>query len=403
MAIFKKENQEPRQLTPSEWLQYNLHKAVKANASDIHIEPTASKVLARARIDGTLRILSELDQSYLNPIISSLKVMSGLNITETRRPQDGHIVFNLATEDAGSISVDMRLSIFPTVFGETAVLRIQNRKDLVFDNLDNLGIDSGDLEKLMFVLQQSEGMILVTGPGGSGKTTTLYSILNAIQSSQRNIITLEDPVELQLPGVRQSQIHPEIEYDFSHGLRSILRQDANVVMVGEIRDNETAEISIRAALTGILFFSTIHTTNAVGAIIRFVELGIPRSLVASALRVVIAQRLVRNICPHCKTPVIPSEKIVEFCRIPRDYLNNFYQGKGCPQCFGTGFQGRRGIYESLFVTEEIQQMIIQGGPYTEIEAAAKKNGMKNLREIAMSLALEGVISLDEVIRMTPLH
>jgi len=403
MAIFKKETEEAKQLAPNDWLQINLARAVKANASDIHIEPTTTVVLVRARIDGTLRVMEELDPSYANPLISSLKVMSGLNITETRRPQDGHIVFNLTTNSPVPVPIDMRLSIFPTVFGEAAVLRIQNRKDLVFDNLENLGIDQTDLDKLKFVLQQSEGMVLVTGPGGSGKTTTLYSILNAIQSTQRNIITLEDPVELQLPGIRQSQIHPEIEYDFSHGLRSILRQDANVVMVGEIRDNITAEISIRAALTGILFFSTIHTTNSIGAIVRFIELGIPRSLVASALRVVIAQRLVRNICPHCKMQATPSEAIVEFCRIPKEYQANFFVGKGCPQCFGTGYQGRRGIYESLFVTENIQKMIIEGALFSDIEAEAKRNGLRTLREIAVALALEGVISLDEVIRMTPLH
>jgi len=402
MAIFKKGNEAAKPLSPSDWLQLNVTAAIKAKASDIHIEPTASTVLVRARIDGTLRVLDELDTAYLNPVISSLKVMSGLNITETRRPQDGHILFSIVSE-AGPVSIDMRLSIFPTVFGEAAVLRIQNRKDLVFDNLENLGIDAADLEKLKFVLQQSEGMILVTGPGGSGKTTTLYSILNSIRSSQRNIITLEDPVELQLPGVRQSQIHPEFDYDFSHGLRSILRQDANVVMVGEIRDNVTAEISIRAALTGILFFSTIHTTNSIGAIIRFIELGIPRSLVASALRVVLAQRLVRSICPNCKTPAAPSEKIVEFCRIPRDYVSSFYKGTGCDRCFGTGYQGRRGICESLFVTEDIQRMIIEGAPFSEIENETKRNGMKTLRDVAISLALKGEISLDEVIRMTPLH
>jgi len=400
--MFKNNEKEAVQVTPSDWIQETLETAIKANASDIHIEPTALNMIVRARIDGILRVVDQLDISYLNPIISCLKVMSGLNITETRHPQDGHILFNMSFVN-GAQSIDMRLSIFPTIFGEAAVLRIQNRKDLIFEDLKNLGMAETDMERLQFVLQQSEGMVLVTGPGGSGKTTTLYTILNSIETTQRNIVTLEDPVELQLKGARQSQIHPDIGYDFAQGLRSILRQDANVVMVGEIRDNDTAEISIRAALTGILFFSTIHTTNSIGAITRFIELGIPRSLVATALRVVIAQRLVRNICPYCKEQKTPSERIMEFCRIPSEYMGNFYGGKGCEKCFGTGYAGRRGIYEFLFITEEIQRLIIEGAPISQIEAEAKRNGLTTLRESALALALKGEISLDEVIRMTPLH
>lgn len=403
MALFKNnDDKEGVEATPSEWLQQTMDTAIRANASDIHIEPTALNVVVRARIDGILRVVDQLDVSYLSPIISCLKVMSGLNIAESRHPQDGHIVFNLQNGTQAQ-SIDVRLSIFPTIYGEAGVLRIQNRTDLIFDNPEKLGISQLDLERLQFVLQQSEGMVLVTGPGGSGKTTTLYTILNSMQTSQRNIVTLEDPVELELKGVRQSQIHPEIGYDFAQGLRSILRQDANIVMVGEIRDNETAEISIRAALTGILFFSTIHTTNSIGAIVRFIELGIPRSLVASALRVVIAQRLVRNICPACRQQSSPSERIMEFCGIPREYTGNFYAGKGCDKCFGTGYSGRRGIYEVLFVTEEMQRLIIEGSPINLIEAEAKRNGLKTLRELALDLALQGQISLDEVIRMTPLH
>ncbi len=395
-------NKENTQVTPSDWIQETLETAIKANASDIHIEPSALNMVIRARIDGILRVVDQLDISYLNPIIACLKVMSGLNITETRHPQDGHILFTMNSK-SDAVSIDMRLSIFPTIFGEAAVLRIQNRKDLIFEDPKKLGISTVDFERMQFVLQQSEGMVLVTGPGGSGKTTTLYTLLNSIQTTQRNIITLEDPVELQLNGIRQAQIHPEIGFDFAQGLRSILRQDANVVMVGEIRDNETAEISIRAALTGILFFSTIHTTNSIGAIIRFIELGIPRSLVASALRVVIAQRLVRNICPYCKEQKAPSERIMDFCRIPLEYQGNFYAGKGCEKCFGTGYQGRRGIFETLFVTEEIQRLIIEGAQLNQIESEAKRSGLLTLRELALALALKGEISLDEVIRMTPLH
>lgn len=390
------------EVAPQDWLQVTITKAVSMGASDIHIEPEQYRFSVRFRIDGLLRVVDQLHLTYLSQVISCLKVMSGLNIAETRRPQDGHIVFRPQTL-APTEAVDIRLSIFPTVYGEAAVLRIQNRKDLIFEKLDRLGIEPYDLEKLQFVLRQSEGMVLVTGPGGSGKTTTLYTILNSLTSSQRNIITLEDPVELRLNGVRQSQIHPELGFDFAQGLRSILRQDANVVMVGEIRDDETAETSIRAALTGILFFATIHTTNSVGAIIRFIELGIPRSLVASALRVVITQRLIRNICPHCKTKAEPSPKVFEFCRIPKDYQSKFFQGKGCDNCEGTGYHGRTGIFEIMFINDEIQRMIIDGTPFTEIELQARRNGMRTLKDVAISLALNGVTSLDEVIRMTPLH
>ncbi len=390
------------EVAPQEWLQVTITKAIGMSASDIHIEPEEGKFVVRFRVDGILRVVDQLHLTYLNQVISVLKVMAGLNIAETRRPQDGHIIFRPQTI-APTASVDLRLSIFPTVYGEAAVLRIQNRKDLIFDSLDRLGIEPYDMEKLQFVLRQSEGMVLVTGPGGSGKTTTLYTILNALASSQRNIVTLEDPVELRLHGVRQSQIHPELGFDFAQGLRSILRQDANVVMVGEIRDDDTAEISIRAALTGILFFATIHTTNSVGAIIRFIELGIPRSLVATALRVVITQRLIRNVCPHCKTKAAPSERIIEFCRIPKEYQTKFVQGKGCDECDGTGYKGRSGIFEVMFINSDIQRMIIEGSNFTDIETQAKKNGMKTLKEVAMSLALAGQTSLDEVIRMTPLQ
>jgi type IV pilus assembly protein PilB len=390
------------EVAPQDWLQVTITKAVSMGASDIHIEPEQFRLNVRFRIDGILRVIDQLHLTYLNQVISCLKVMSGLNIAESRRPQDGHIVFRPQTL-APTESVDIRLSIFPTVFGEAAVLRIQNRKDLIFDKLDKLGIEPYDLEKLQFVLRQSEGMVLVTGPGGSGKTTTLYTILNALASSQRNIVTLEDPVELRLNGVRQSQIHPELGFDFSQGLRSILRQDANVVMVGEIRDDETAEISIRAALTGILFLASIHTTNSVGAIIRFIELGIPPSMVAAALRVVITQRLIRNVCANCREKITPSDKIVQFCRIPKDYQSKFVQGKGCSECDGTGYKGRTGIFEVMFVNEDLQRMIIEGAAFTDLELQAKRNGMRTLKDVAISLALNGATSLDEVIRMTPLH
>lgn len=400
MAKNSKDEMDYKEIRPKDWLEDIIAKGIKMGASDIHIQPEQDKLLVKFRIDGVLREVDSLPLFYQSTVVSCLKIMANLDITESRKPQDGHIVFRpqilTFTEP-----IDLRLSIFPTVFGEASVLRILNRKDLIFEKLENLGIELPDVEKLQFIFHQSEGMVLVTGPGGSGKTTTLYTILNSFQASQRNIITLEDPVELHLKGVRQAQIHPEVGFDFAQGLRSVLRQDPNVVMVGEIRDDETAEISIRAALMGMLFLSTMHTTNSVGAIVRFIELGIPRSLVASALRVVIAQRLIRVICPHCKTKIKPPQKVLELCKISKEDESKLFQGKGCDFCLGTGYLGRTGIFELLFINKEIRELIIQGAPFKEIEEEAKRNGMRTLQEVAIAKALQGITAIEEVIRITP--
>jgi len=390
-----------KEIKPDKWLDEMITKSITSGASDIHIEPSQKALLVRFRIDGVLNEVSSLPLANLNSIISRLKVMANLDITESRRPQDAHISFSLKTTKLPT-QVDLRLSIFPTIFGEAAVIRILNRQDLLFEKFENLGINPQKISKLQSVLFKSAGMILVTGPGGSGKTTTLYTILNFLKSPQRNLITLEDPVELHLDGVRQAQIQPEVGFGFANGLRSILRQDPNIVMIGEIRDDETAEIAIRAALTGILLFSTMHTTNSVGAIVRFLELGLPRSLVASALRVVIAQRLVRKICPHCKTKARPSGASLELAKIAKVHSSKLFQGKGCNFCSQTGYLGRTGIFELMFVNKEIQKLIIEGAPFTEIEAKAKEDGMQTLQEIATERALEGVTTLEEIIRIAPL-
>lgn len=382
------------------WLEEAINKAVATAVSDIHIEPGREKFLIRFRRDGILQEYDSLSMDYFSHVIASLKVMAGLDISDTRKPQDGHILF-IPKSPMSAEPVNLRLSVFPTIFGEAAVLRILDRKELIFEEYENLGLDPGTAKKLESVFRQSIGMVLVTGPGGSGKTTTLYTILNSLQSLQRSIITLEDPVELSLQGVRQSQIRPEVGFNFAFGLRSILRQDPNVVMVGEIRDDETAEISIRASLMGILFLSTMHTTNAVGAIVRFLELGIPRSLVASALQVIIAQRLMRLICPYCKDKAKPARELIDLAGLTYQDEEKLHYGKGCSACFGTGYLRRTGVFEILFITKDIQRLIIEGAPFTEIEMQAKKEGMRTLKEAALAKALEGVTTLEETIRVAP--
>lgn len=391
-----------REIRPAEWVDNIITQGIAAGASDIHIEPLRDKSMVYFRIDGILHSVESIPLAYLETVMGCLKVIAQLDITEHRKPQDGHILFRSKISHLPE-PVDLRLSIFPTVLGEAAVLRILNRKDLLFENLEKLGMGSYTADKLTSVLQRPSGMILVTGLGGTGKTTTLYTILNYLQSQKpkRNILTLEDPVELYLPGIRQSQIYPEIGFTFAKGLRSILRQDPNVVMVGEIRDDETAEISIRAALMGALFFSTMHTINSVGAIIRFLEFGLSRSLVASALLTVIAQRLVRTICPHCKVKAKPTERNTELSGISKDDELRLFKGKGCGFCDDSGYLGRTGIFEVMFIDKEIHRLILKGTSFTEIEEKAKNNGMETLQEVAIKKALEGVTTLEEAIRVVP--
>lgn len=384
-----------------QWLDNTIGNAIVTGASDIHIEPSQDKLLARFRRDGILQPFDSLPMEYFNYVISCLKVMAGLDLTDTRKPQDGHILFYVK-DPMFPEPINLRLSIFPTIFGEAAVLRILERKELIFEKYENLGLESGDAEKLRSIFNHSVGMVLVTGPGGSGKTTTLYTILNSLQSIQRSIVTLEDPVELSLKGVRQAPIRPEVGFNFANGLRSILRQDPNVVMVGEIRDDETAEISIRASLMGILFLSTMHTTNSIGAIIRFLELGIPRSLIASSLQVIIAQRLVRLICPSCKEKANPPRQFIELAKISKENESKLIQGKGCNACFGTGYLRRTGVFEMMFINKEIQRLIIEGAPFEEMETEAKRNGMKTLQEVAITKVLQGITTLEEAIRVAPL-
>jgi type II secretory ATPase GspE/PulE/Tfp pilus assembly ATPase PilB-like protein len=391
-----------REIKPADWVDAIITQGINAKASDIHFEPQRDKFVVYYRIDGVLHFVDSMPLAYLETAIAHLKILAHLDITEHRRPQDGHILFQpkslLYTQP-----IDLRLSIFPTAFGEAAVLRVLQRKDLLFESLEKLGMESETAERLRKILQKPSGMILVTGPGGSGKTTTLYTILNylANQKPKLNIMTLEDPIELLLPGIRQSQIFPEIGFTFAEGLRSILRQDANVIMIGEIRDKETAEISVRASLMGCLFFSTMHTINSVGAIIRFLEFGLPRSLIASSLLAIIAQRLVRVICPHCKVKAEPDRELMKLVGISKEDESKLFKGKGCQFCDNTGYLGRTGVFEVMFVDKEIQRLILEGAHFTEIEKQAQKNGMQTLQEAAVKKVLEGVTTLEEALRVIP--
>lgn len=384
-----------------DWVDSIISQGASKGASDIHFDPLKDKVLVRFRIDGILQTIETVATSFMEMIIARLKAMAQIDTIEKRKPQDGHILFQSNQE---SQPIDLRLSIFPTALGEAAVLRILNRKEFLFEDLEKLGMGSIITEKMMSIIQRPSGMVLVTGPGGSGKTSTLYTLLHLLNSAKQehNIITLEDPIELLLPGIRQSQIRPEIGFSFAEGLRSILRQDPDVMMIGEIRDDETAEISVRAALMGALFLSTMHTINSVGALVRFSELGLSRSLIASSLLAVIAQRLVRTICPNCKEEIVPDKKLIEMAGTEITGNAKFFHGKGCDACKNLGYLGRTAIFEIMFIDKDIQQMIMAGASFTEIEAHARKTGMKTLREAAIQKAAEGITTIEEAIRVTPL-
>ncbi len=388
-----------KQTQATVWVKDMISKGISAGASDIHIDPYKNEFIVRFRIDGILHKVDSQPIDFYPKVISCLKVMANLDITERRRPQDGHILFS----SGGTFeSIDLRVSIFPLVINEAAVIRILGGKNLFFKDFEELGMHPSDAERLKDILQRSSGMILSTGPAGSGKTTTLYTILRKLRSLQKNIITLEDPVEYYVEGLRQSQIRPEIGFDFVDGLKSILRQNPDVIMIGEIRDDKTAEASIRASLLGSLFLSTMHTSNSVGTIMRLLEFNLPPSFIASSLSLVIAQRLVRVICPYCIAEDKPSAKVLELSKVPKDKKIRFFKGMGCGHCEGSGYSGRKGIFELMFINKNIQQLIISGAPFAEIEEAAKLNGMHTLREEAIRQAEKGVTTLEEVIRVAPI-
>ncbi len=375
-----------------------LFQAVKDRASDIHFEPGEQALIVRFRVDGVLREVISAPRKSQASIISRLKIMAGLNIAEKRLPQDGRIRIKIAGKD-----IDIRVSTIPTSHGERVVLRLLERAAVLID-LDSLGFRSDNRAAVDKIIARPHGIMLVTGPTGSGKTTTLYACLSQINRPDLNILTVEDPVEYQLAGIGQMQVNPKIDLTFASGLRSFLRQDPDVIMVGEIRDVETAEIAIQASLTGHLVLSTIHTNDAAGAFTRLTDMGTEPFLVASTLVAALAQRLVRTLCPVCKVPYEPlPEELVELGLEPdAPGLSGaqFMQPAGCDNCRQSGYRGRIGIYELLMVDDEVRSLVMQRADAGSIKRAAVKGGMRSLRLDGALKAIEGSTSVGEVLRVT---
>jgi len=376
-------------------------------SSDIHIEPEENRVRIRYRVDGVLQQIVEYPTNLHPAVVSRIKIMSNLKIDEQRIPQDGRT--EVTTKEGKNM--DLRVSTLPTVNGEKVVMRIQDKSRSIPD-LPELGITGRALRNIEEALQAPNGIILNTGPTGSGKTTTLYSALTRLNKVGVNILTIEDPVEIQIDGLNQSQVHPDIKYTFAYGMRSALRQDPDVIMVGEIRDKETADTAIEASLTGHLVFSTIHTNSAVETVNRILNMGIAPYLLSSTLELVIAQRLVRKLCDKCKyekpveSATIDGMKAVLATadlngEIDPKFLNNmkFYEGKGCPECNNTGYKGRVGLYEVLRMDNGIRKAIFDGLSAIEIQNLALKSGMLTLEQAGILKALEGITSVDEVYRV----
>jgi general secretion pathway protein E len=373
-----------------------IYNAVDLKASDIHFEPFENEFNARYRVDGVLHDVESPPVRLQAAIISRVKIMANLDIAERRLPQDGRIKLKIADK-----KIDFRVSTVPTVFGESVVMRILDRDTLILD-LEKLGFPDDIFSQYIDLVSQPYGMILVTGPTGSGKTSTLYTTLEKINSSEKKIITLEEPVEYQLRGINQIQVHPKIGLSFATGLRSIVRQDPDIILVGEIRDKETAEIAIQSALTGHLLFSTLHTNDAAGAVSRLIEIGVEHFLLSSTLLGVLAQRLVRVICPNCKETIKPKEKLLRSIGVaPEDVVGiEFFSGKGCEECRHTGFRGRTGIFEYLPVDSGIRREITQKSSTERIKDVAVKGGMRTLRQDGWRKVKEGITTIPEVFRVT---
>ncbi|MGA2507161.1 MAG: ATPase, T2SS/T4P/T4SS family [Chitinispirillaceae bacterium] len=368
--------------------------AVRDRASDIHIEPQEKELVIRCRIDGDMRrVMSPPKQSH-QAMVTRVKILSNLDIAERRLPQDGRMVVKM-----GKREVDIRVSILPTIFGEKVVMRILD-KDAFEKSVTNLGFDAANVSIFKTQIAKPYGMIIVTGPTGSGKSTTLYSAIQAIKSVTKNIITVEDPVEFQMDGINQVHVNTKIGLTFASALRSILRQDPDVILIGEIRDNETADIAIKMALTGHLVFSTLHTNDAASTIARFVDIGIPPLLLGSSLNLIIAQRLIRRICPKCKIEYEPAKELLDQLNLKKDAVAKFYKGEGCVACNGAGFKGRIGVFEFLVISKQVRKLILRNAPTLEIQEQAEKDGMKSLRQSGIALALNGDTTIEQVIAAT---
>lgn len=368
--------------------------ALRNNASDIHLEPEGDVLRVRLRIDGILREVETHPRSLLDPLVSRVKVLADMDIAEQRKPQDGRFGSSINGRD-----VDIRVSTFPTIHGENLVLRLLDKQSVLL-GLENLGMDKEILTTYQRIITKPYGILFVTGPNGSGKTTTLYATLNTINTVEKNIITLEDPVEYELPLIRQTQIDPDAGLTFASGLRSLLRQDPDIILVGEIRDVDTAEIAVRAALTGHLVLTTLHTSDAVGALARLFDMGVPSVLLTSSLIGVIAQRLVRKLCTTCKQPYAPPAELIIELGLPAAETTTLFKAVGCAACAQTGYLGRTGIFEFLVLDDELRAMMLSRAPFRDIAKAATKVGMMTLREDGVRKALAGMTTVEEVLRVT---
>ncbi len=371
-----------------------LARAVDEKASDIHIEPFADHVRVRYRIDGLLNQIMELPGKIIFPIVSRIKVMADLDIAERRLPQDGRIPLRLSGQD-----IDLRISTLPTIFGEKVVIRLLNKGNVNRYNLPQLGLSGHNLGCFQRFIKAPQGMMLVTGPTGSGKTTTLYTALNEINTIDKNIITVEDPVEYTLAGINQAQINEKAGITFANYLRFILRQDPDVIMIGEIRDPQTAEIAVQSAVTGHLVLSTVHTNDAPGAVTRLINMGTAPFMVASSVTGVVAQRLVRRICLRCKQEVKPDNKENAFARLAPG--TSLFAGAGCEACNYTGYKGRIAIYEVMVLSPGLQNIILQNVSTEEIRQAAVGAGMITLKDDGLAKAIKGLTTIKEIMRACP--
>ncbi|MBX9183365.1 MULTISPECIES: GspE/PulE family protein [Clostridium] len=371
-----------------------IQNAVRSKASDIHIEPFENRVCVRYRIDGALQKQFDSPKEPLAGLITRIKIMGNMDIAEKRIPQDGRIFTRVDDEN-----VDLRVSVLPTVNGEKIVIRILDKSAFNVDK-SVLGIADDDLDKINKIINKPHGIVLVTGPTGSGKSTTLYSLLRDLNKEDKNIITVEDPVEFSMDGINQVNVNTKAGLTFASGLRSILRQDPDIVMLGEIRDTETAEIAVRAAITGHLVLSTIHTNDAPSSIVRLKDMGVAPYLVSSALVGIIAQRLIRKLCIHCKEEYIASDYEKEILGVPKYQDLTLYRKVGCNRCSNTGYKGRVGIYEVMEINREIRDLINADKPLEEITNAALRNNMKTLNKSAMNVVLNGNSTVEELLRVT---
>ncbi|MDH3326089.1 MAG: ATPase, T2SS/T4P/T4SS family [Gammaproteobacteria bacterium] len=377
----------------SQIIKLMIIQAVNTGASDIHLEPLETRLRVRLRIDGILQETFTYEKKYQAALISSAKLMCSLDIAEKRIPQDGRLRITVKTRP-----IDLRVSTFPAMHGEKMVFRILDKESANVD-ISQLGITGDSLELLLKIIKQPHGIFLVTGPTGSGKTTTLYSVLNKVNTPKVNIITMEDPVEFDLDTVNQGQVNVKAGLTFAKGLRAMMRQDPDIVMIGEIRDSETAEISIQAALTGHLVLSTLHTNSAPGAVVRLVEMGVEPFLLASSLLGVLAQRLVRRLCPKCKKSYTPESSLIKRLGLDAETKYTFYQATGCRACGRTGYKGRAGIYELMEPTNEIRTLIVEGKSSNEIRDLAVSQGMLTLQADGIQRVISGITSIEEILRV----